>query len=63
MEEKTYDKIYQEHTFVIVLGITSLTILILAGVAGSAPFVYLFCRYEPYSELCPVVPFQSKFPI
>ena len=41
MEEKTYDKIYREHTFVIVLGITSLTILILAGVAGSAPFAYV----------------------
>jgi hypothetical protein len=29
----------------------------------SAQFVYLFFRYEPYSELRPIVPFQSKFPI
>lgn len=41
MEEITCDKIYREHTLIRVLGITSLTILILAGVACTAPFAYV----------------------
>ena len=41
MEEITYDKTYREHTLIRVLGMTSLTILILAGVAGAAPFAYV----------------------
>ncbi|AKB27136.1 40-residue YVTN family beta-propeller repeat [Methanosarcina siciliae T4/M] len=41
MEEITCNKKYQEHTLIKVLGITSLTILIFAGVAGAAPFAYV----------------------
>lgn len=41
MEEITCNKTYQEHTLIKVLGITSLTILIFAGVAGAAPFAYV----------------------
>ncbi|AKB54495.1 hypothetical protein A9239_09645 [Methanosarcina sp. A14] len=41
MEKITCDKIHREHTLIRVLGITSLTILILAGVASAAPFAYV----------------------
>ncbi|WP_455565210.1 YncE family protein [Methanosarcina barkeri] len=41
MEEITYDKIYREHTLLKIFGIASLTILILAGVACTAPFAYV----------------------
>ncbi len=41
MEEITCNKTYRENTLIKVLGITSLTILIFAGVAGAAPFAYV----------------------
>lgn len=45
MEEITYDKTYQKHNLIRGLGITSLTVLILAGVAGASPFAYI-TNYE-----------------